>query len=200
MTFRVAKGITAVATGDRVSETTVGDIAVTVWKTSVPITVAGFNVGAFKMDEGHIEKPPMEVASYANTADSDWVTSVKQGGSSVLGQMSTTSLNKKSLSEAQYSLVVFSDYFGVLPYKHLAMTQQTADNFGQSWPMLVYLPLSYLVDETARHFLGYPDWSNYFNVVAPHEVAHQWWGHDVGFNSYRDQWMSEGFAEESASL
>jgi aminopeptidase N len=31
-------------------------------------------------------------------------------------------------------------------------------------------------------------------------VAHQWWGHDVGFVSYRDQWMSEGFAHMSASL
>jgi aminopeptidase N len=37
-------------------------------------------------------------------------------------------------------------------------------------------------------------------VVAPHEVAHQWWGHAIGFNSYRDQWMSEGFADMSASL
>jgi aminopeptidase N len=40
----------------------------------------------------------------------------------------------------------------------------------------------------------------YWKVVAPHEVAHQWWGHEVGFNSYRDQWMSEGFADTSASI
>jgi aminopeptidase N len=50
----------------------------------------------------------------------------------------------------------------------------------------------------------YPSFSDdpygYFEVVAPHEVAHQWWGHTVGFSSYRDQWMSEGFAEMSASL
>jgi aminopeptidase N len=31
-------------------------------------------------------------------------------------------------------------------------------------------------------------------------VAHQWWGHTVGFRGYRDQWMSEGFADESASI
>jgi aminopeptidase N len=37
-------------------------------------------------------------------------------------------------------------------------------------------------------------------VVTPHEVAHQWWGHTVGFRGYRDQWMSEGFADESASI
>jgi len=46
------------------------------------------------------------------------------------------------------------------------------------------------------------DWGDrgYWKIVTPHEVAHQWWGNTVGFNSYRDQWMSEGFAEMSASL
>ena len=32
------------------------------------------------------------------------------------------------------------------------------------------------------------------------KVAHQWWGHTVGFMSYRDQWMSEGFADASAAI
>src|SRR5262249_23253939 len=36
--------------------------------------------------------------------------------------------------------------------------------------------------------------------VTPHEVAHQWWGHLVGWSSYHDQWLSEGFADFSASL
>jgi aminopeptidase N len=40
----------------------------------------------------------------------------------------------------------------------------------------------------------------YWNVVTPHEVAHQWWGQTVGFRGYRDQWMSEGFADASAAL
>ncbi|MEM8961808.1 MAG: M1 family aminopeptidase [Acidobacteriota bacterium] len=33
-----------------------------------------------------------------------------------------------------------------------------------------------------------------------HETAHQWWGHVVGWKSYRDQWLSEAFAEYSAML
>jgi len=33
-----------------------------------------------------------------------------------------------------------------------------------------------------------------------HEVGHQWWGHSVGWNSYRDQWLSEGFAEYMALM
>jgi peptidase M1-like protein len=46
------------------------------------------------------------------------------------------------------------------------------------------------------------DWGDrgYWKVVTPHEVAHQWWGHTVGFSSGRDQWMSEGFSDMSASL
>ena len=36
--------------------------------------------------------------------------------------------------------------------------------------------------------------------MTPHEVAHPWWGHAVGFSSYCDQWMCEGFADMSASL
>jgi aminopeptidase N len=80
------------------------------------------------------------------------------------------------------------------------MTQQTAFDYGQSWPGLVYLPITYFFDSTQRHQLGIGEAHGYFKVVGPHEIAHQWWGHLVGFNSYRDQWMSEGFADMSASL
>jgi aminopeptidase N len=42
--------------------------------------------------------------------------------------------------------------------------------------------------------------SGFVQEVTPHEVAHQWWGHTVGWASYHDQWLSEGFAEFSAGL
>ena len=52
------------------------------------------------------------------------------------------------------------------------------------------------------------DWGNFgplFRVqdrasVVAHEVAHQWWGHLVGWHSYRDQWISEAMANYSALL
>jgi hypothetical protein len=37
-------------------------------------------------------------------------------------------------------------------------------------------------------------------LFRAHEVAHAWWGHKVGWKSYRDQWLSEAFAEYSAML
>jgi hypothetical protein len=198
LTFRSPKGIKVIATGNPVSETTDGGHEVSLWNSGVPMTVSGFNLGDFKKDEVKLDKPDMLVQSYANSGSPNSVVGVQNRGA--LGSMSTTLLNKKALSEGAVALQVYSDYFGELPYKRLAMTQQTATNYGQSWPELVYLPITYLFDDTTRHFLGMDDPKGYFTVVAPHEVAHQWWGHDVGFNSYRDQWMSEGFAEMSASL
>lgn len=42
--------------------------------------------------------------------------------------------------------------------------------------------------------------ATFYHAVGPHEISHQWWGNTVGWVSYRDQWMGEGFAHFSASL
>ena len=215
MTFRIPKGMKIVATSSLISESRDGGQEVTVWKSEVPLTVAGFNFGKFKVEESKVTKPEYLVQSYANEEPPDWVTSLRHaaerdtvptqgshmGAPVALGNMNTTGMIKRALAEGQLSVELFSDYFGPLPYKRLAMTQQTACNFGQSWPGLVWLPTCSFFDTTVRHGLGL-DWGErgYWKSVGPHEVAHQWWGHGVGFNSYRDQWMSEGFADMSASL
>jgi hypothetical protein len=41
---------------------------------------------------------------------------------------------------------------------------------------------------------------NYPEFFLAHELAHQWWGHAVGWNSYHEQWLSEGFAQYFAAL
>ena len=45
------------------------------------------------------------------------------------------------------------------------------------------------------------DRANYatYSFIA-HETSHQWWGDMVLWRSYRDQWLSEGFAEYSGML
>jgi len=198
MTFRIPKGMKMAATGALVNESTEGGQNLSVWKSEVPQTVAGFSFGKFKVEEAKLTKPEYLIQSFANEDPPDWVQSIQHG---VLGNMNTTGLNKKALAEATLALELYSDYFGPSSYKRLAVTQQTACNFGQSWPGLVWIPLCYFFDTTVRHQLRM-DWGDrgYWKVVTPHEVAHQWWGHSVGFSSYRDQWMSEGFADMSASL
>ena len=212
MTFRIPKGMKIAATGALVSESNEGGQNVSVWKSETPQTVAGFSFGRFKVEEAKLTKPEMFIQSFANEESPNWVQSLQQATSNslpgqspmtgvALGTMSTTSLNKKALAEGQLAEQLYSDYFGPSMFTHLKLTQQTACNFGQSWPGLVWIPICYYFDTTVRHQLGM-DWGDrgYWKVVTPHEVAHQWWGHTVGFNSYRDQWMSEGFADMSASL
>ncbi len=191
MTFRIPKGMKIAATGSLVSDNNDGGQDVTVWKSEVPQTVAGFNLGRFKVEEVKLTQPEYLVQSYANEELPD----------AARGLYNTTVMMKKVLAEGQVSIQLYSDYFGPIAYKRLAMTQQTACTFGQSWPALVWLPICSFFDTTVRHQLGL-DFGDrgYWRVVAPHEVAHQWWGHTVGFSSYRDQWMSEGFADFSASL
>jgi hypothetical protein len=214
MTFRIPKGMQIAATGVRVSDSNEGGQSVSVWKSEAPQTVAGFSLGRFKMEEAKLEKPEYVVQSFANENPPDWVSSLQHAtsgdelpsmGSHVseytLGNMSTTGLNKKALAEGELAVQLYSEYFGPSLFKHMQLTQQTACDFGQSWPELVWIPICYYFDTTVRHQLGM-DWGDrgYWKVVTPHEVAHQWWGQTVGFSSGRDQWMSEGFAEMSASL
>jgi hypothetical protein len=214
MTFHIPKGMKIAATGELVSETNDGGQNVTVWKSGLQ-TVAGFNFGRFKMEEAKLTKPEYLVQSFANQEPPEWVQRLQRAVNSempsvmaqshisgvALGTMETTSLNKKALAEGQIAVQLYTDYFGPSSYKRIALTQQTACGFGQSWPQLVWIPICYFFDTTVRHQLGIEEGDRgYWKVVTPHEVAHQWWGHTVGFSSYRDQWMSEGFADFSASL
>jgi hypothetical protein len=212
MTFHIPKGMKIAATGELVSENNDGGQNVTVWKSEAPQTVAGFNFGRFKEEEVKLTKPEVLVQSFANQDPPSWVEGLQHRSDlptmgshmeigSTLGSMSTTGLIKKALAEGELATEVYTDYFGPSSFKRLAITQQTACTFGQSWPELVWIPMCYFFDTTVRHQLGM-DFGDrgYWKVVTPHEVAHQWWGHTVGFDSYRDQWMSEGFAEMSASI
>jgi len=213
MTFHIPKGLKMAATGNLVRESNEGGENVSVWKSEGPQTVAGFNFGRFRVQEAKLTKPEYLVQSLANEEPPDWVQSLQhvanddmpsQGSHMTgfaLGTMGTTGLIKKALAEGQLAVEVYSDFFGPSSFKGVAITQQTSCNYGQSWPQLVWIPMCYFFDTTVRHQLGM-DFGDrgYWKIVTPHEVAHQWWGHTVGFSSYRDQWMSEGFAEMSASI
>ncbi|HVP65209.1 MAG TPA: M1 family aminopeptidase [candidate division Zixibacteria bacterium] len=221
--LRVPKGNTMAATGTLISTKTEGGQTTTVWKSEVPQAVAGFNFGEFREEQAKLDKLGIEVKAYANTElPADWKSAVQmalnrrhlegmQRAQSVLGEassptilaldsLSTAPYAKKALSEAQLATMLYTDYFGPISYKHLLVTQQAAANYGQAWPGLIFMPMLYFMDSTQRNGLGWNEADPYFRVVEAHEVAHEWWGHRVGWNSYRDQWMSEGFAHLSASL
>ena len=99
---------------------------------------------------------------------------------------------------------MYTQWYGPTAFGRLAVTQQPAFSSGQSWPTLIYLPISAFFDPTTLwQLLGRNTFhfsKEFANVVTAHEVAHQWWGHTVGQASYHDRWLSEGFADFSAGL
>jgi hypothetical protein len=212
MRFHVPKGLQLIATGTRLSETNDGKLTTSEWKTDVPLAVVGFNLGKFAMKEAEVDVKngdKLTIAGYANTTPPDSMARVEpamerdidagtQGAP--LGNFSAVSMLPMQLSEARVAAELYNTYYGPLPFARVAVTQQYACNYGQSWPMLVYLPICGFLDKTQQHFMGLRPDDMYWKVVTPHEVAHQWWGQTVGFRSYRDQWMSEGFADASATI
>ena len=173
------------------------------WSTKgVEMAVAGFNYGDFRKQELVDKSTGYELSVYTNkelsnnlkslVSDIENLEATGDFSSSLnIGSINTASLAKTVLDEAVSSTRLYDYYFGRLPHKRVAMTQQPAEFFGQAWATLVWMPIYAFVDKTHRRQLL--ENSNFWREVGPHEVAHQWWGHAVGWKSYRDQWMSEGF-------
>ncbi len=214
MTFRYPKSNLFVGTGaPTVPDAKEGDLSVAKWSSGqTELAVAGFNYGRFKKKVVSDKDSGYDVEFYANTEVPDEIKEIQQaieqiearGGKTMttLGSISTTGIADAALADAQNAVRIYNAYYGKLPYSRIAMTQQPAAGFGQAWPTLVFMPYMAFIDSTQRTQLlgtrGGTD--NFWRYVAPHEVAHQWWGHIIGWDSYHDQWMSEGFAEFSASL
>lgn len=90
------------------------------------------------------------------------------------------------LGEMMNSLNYFSALFGQYPYPVFRGAVHPF-GFGQGLATLLMIPPT---DRANR---------NTFAFIA-HETSHQWWGHAVLWRSYRDQWLSEGFARSSGLL
>jgi hypothetical protein len=214
MTFRFPKALSLVSTGALASpEVREGDTTVAKWTSgATQLAVAGFNYGRFKKKELADKDTGLNIEFYANTEVPDELKRVQMAieqaeargarTTTTLGSISTSGMADQAISDALNSTRIYSNFFGKLPYSRIAMTQQPAGNFGQAWPTLIFMPYTAFMDSTQRvQLMGIRSGTDsFFRYVAPHEVAHQWWGHVIGWNSYRDQWMSEGFAEFSSSL
>ena len=198
MRFHTPKDLTFIATGDKLSEKLDGKTRVSEWDSMMALPVAGFHMGRF-VEKSDKTPNGMKVDAYANTDLPDWASRLPESGAPV-GTMTTTGMLPVILSEGTVAAQIYDAYFGKLPFDHLALSQQPACNYGQSWPMLVYLPICGFWDGTIRNAFGLSPADPYWKTVTAHEVAHQWWGHTIGFMSYRDQWMSEGFADASAAI
>lgn len=186
LTFRFPRRYTLVSVGRQVSERIDGGQKITRWRSDIPMRVAGFNYGEFEKSSTKDEQTGLAVGVYTNRDQ--------------------TSEAKGAQADAINAARVATAFFGKQQFPEISITQQVQANFGQSWPTLVFLPSLALTTSTERALATnvdprqMPSLQEFVKIVGWHEVAHQWWGHHVGWQSYRDQWLSEGFAEFTAAL
>jgi hypothetical protein len=92
------------------------------------------------------------------------------------------------------SLLYFEESYGRYPLDDLVVVTVPRD-FSQSHLGFVTLSNLMMADfDVYATTLGVED----RRTVIAHEIAHQWWGHLVGWLSYRDQWFTEALANFSA--
>jgi hypothetical protein len=211
MTFKTPSELEVVATGRPVGSEIKGKTRISRWKSDIPLVVAGFNYGQFKKSVIKDEKSNVTIESYANINVPDMLESLRrqideyeritgQPLGFTLGSLDTVKLMDRVQAEARAAVMLYTDMYGPMPFDRVAVSQQPFPHFGQAWPTLVYMPIIAYFSGTHLSQLDLTSSLSFIKYVCAHEIGHQWWGHAVGWKSYRSQWIGEAFSQLSASL
>ncbi len=158
--FKVPHQYTLIGVGKLVSESREGDYGVSEWNSDVPIAVAGFNYGVFKKKQRTDETDHYQVEAYATSELPAYMRSYQMPGAAYgnshtgmdTSGMSPAALAESAMIDGMNAIRCFTLWFGEAPYGRIAITQQPQFNFGQSWPTLVYLPVSAFLDYSNTFF------------------------------------------------
>lgn len=148
------------------------DVTVTRYKMSHPVALVTFALGPW---ERHAETIKFEKSDKSISLE--------------FNSVSGAAMPIKEdfiLAELSNSVRYFNAMFGAYPYDNYSATFHPY-GFGQGFPSMLMIPPT---DRTSKYTFAF----------ISHETAHQWWGNIVAWRSYRDQWLSEGFAEYSGAL
>jgi hypothetical protein len=173
LTFKHSKQWKVAAVGTRVSERpseTEKDVVITRYEMPHPVPFATFALGEFQR---HTEMIKWESGAAPTPLEFNSIGYRQIEEPFMMAEMNN-------------SVRYFAKLFGPYPYETYGAAFHPY-GFGQGLPSLLMLP------DTDRDNTGT------FAFIA-HETAHQWWGNTVAWRSYRDQWLSEGFAEYSGVL
>lgn len=185
MTFRTKDYYVFVATGDLVDSSESGDTLITRWQVTTPTYNVSFTTGTLKKYEFQQDSVvPVEIY---------FSKSLHKSFASLLAEEMVAigrNMEKQVGDDVIKSLKLFSHYFGPYPHKKMRVGEILYSH-GEAFPGFIHL--------------GFSTWMNtdsygYDRRFRAHEVAHQWWGVNVGYATYHDQWLSEGFSEYSALM
>ncbi len=175
MTFRHPKRLHVATIGARLSEAPDPEdkeALVSKYELKIPVALATFALGPFKRHTDSVkwEKGGAPTPLEFNSMPGDRVA-IKEDF--ILAELNNA---------IRYFTLLFGDY----PYPTFGAAFHPFA-FGQGFPSLLMIPPADRASKFTYQFIA-------------HETSHQWWGNIVTWRSYRDQWLSEGFAHYSAIL
>jgi len=216
--FHYPPGWTLVATGKPMAtstgETTAGSdgLLTSRWVSERPIPLAGFNLGKYKVatvQAGNVSVETYAASGVERDFPSPRIQEIEPSPNDPASrrrQLLVPSRPSPVRTEvtvgeaAARAIEYYAGRFGPYPYSHLALTQMPGRD-SQGWPGLVFLSSYAFLNQEQREQLHYEPYLILLQESIPaHETAHQWWGDLVTWNSYRDQWFSEGLANYCALM
>lgn len=115
----------------------------------------------------------------------------------------TMPLNWDIFSATKDILGFFENLFGAFPYEKLFIIRRSWVTSGGHSPAS-FIVLNEMPELLRQNLRPSPEspvnlsrWKEYF---LAHEIAHQWWGQGMAWDTYRDQWLSEGLAQFAAIM
>jgi hypothetical protein len=216
LTFRFPQTWTLIATGKQVSLEREGTDFVGHWVSEQPLPIAGFNLGQYT--EASAEAGRVKVLDYAASGVEREMGVIRRAAASAekaSGSSSTKSEQaahaagtldpaqalKPLADKAAETLMAYSQMLGPYPYSTLSLTQRPGME-SQGWPGLIFLSSYVYLTSAERSALKLPVGDNvlFGEVMMQHELAHQWYGDQVSWASYREQWLLEALANYCALL
>lgn len=220
LTFRYPKKLTLVTPGDLVEDRTEADTRITRRAIATPIRFVGFNLGEYQRiaSSQHgvtIEvfgnkrlDPALQPKLDALPEASPQPMSAKERQAMIEAEAQRLTVAPDPLarlhavsSDVSSSLQFFTGLFGPPVLKTLTVAP-IPGTFGQGFPGLVYLSTVAYLDPSARPapLRSETEKILFSDMMAAHEVAHQWWGNVVIASSYQDEWLTEALSNYSALL
>jgi aminopeptidase N len=115
--------------------------------------------------------------------------------------------NPRQLARARQALPVAADimsYYtsvvGDSPYPDLTLAlieKELPGGHSPAYLAVLNQPLPTTSSNWSNDPAAFASFPEYF---IAHELAHQWWGQAVGWRTYHDQWISEGFSQYFAAM
>ncbi|MGH9507727.1 MAG: M1 family metallopeptidase, partial [Terriglobales bacterium] len=201
LSFVYPRDLTLVATGRKTAAADAAPAGYQAarWIASRPSDMAGFNLGHFQMAQAMARRGPRvgDAAQRAAGPSPQRPIPIQV----YAAPHSATLAHLAAIAQrSAWTVEFYQQRFGPFPYPRLALTELPF-SLGQGWPGLIYLAQDAFLTpaEMENHHLP-PQAQALYPLMRPHEIAHQWWGNEVAWKSYHDQWLSEALASYAALL